>query len=177
MKAPCFFCSSLLQMLQLCYSYQWHPNWEQKQSKMQIAPLLAWYISRCIMNNPREWLMLNDFVHSAHMPITCQIPQANLPDLNYHLYLNALQEVFGVECTCITTHSSEKSCLASVLWQLLVSHRHVFNFLDIPFQWKDKWTGKHLVLNSSLLSMTKKALLAPFLHQVHRVHLLKRKEW
>lgn len=100
-------------MLQLCHSYQWHLNQEQKQSKMQIALLLAWCISCCIMNNPRDRLMLNDFVRSAHMPITYQILQPNLPDLNYHLYLNALHEVFGVECICITTQLGKDAWLLS----------------------------------------------------------------
>lgn len=80
---------------------------------MQIALLLPWYISCCIMNNPRDQLMLNDFVHSAHTPITYQILQPNLPDLNNHLYLNALHKVFGVECICITTHLGGTAWLLS----------------------------------------------------------------
>lgn len=89
------------------------PGSETKQNA-NFALLLPWYISCYMMNNPRDQLMLNDFVRSAHMSITYQILQANLPDLNYHLYLKVLHEVFGVECICITAHSSGKSCLASL---------------------------------------------------------------
>lgn len=118
------------------------------EAKMQIALELGWCFSCWIMTNARGWLMLKDFVHSAHIPIASQILLPQFPNLNCHLYLKCVPRNIA-EYTCITAHLRRKSYLARVLQQLLMNHCCVLMFLAFPCHWNDKWTGKHLVIKRS----------------------------
>lgn len=101
------------------------------EAKMQIALELGWYFSCWIMTNPKGWLMLNDFVPSAHMAIASQILLPQFPGLNRHLDLNHLYKKY---CWVHLHHHSRGkkklpgSCLTASAYEPLMC----FDFFSLP---------------------------------------------